>query len=292
MHAVPAGEKHRNRGPGVGADVTTPLPLVDRIARLALNVRDLDRAAGFYVDALGFGVEARRRNVAQLALGLQQVELRACPDGAAYPEPRAANDPWFQHFAIAVADMAAAYDRLCRHSPEPITRGGPQLLPPSTGSVTAYKFRDPDGHPLELSHAPGSSWSRAATSDGALFQGIDHTALAVRDLAASIAFYTDLGCSVGGRSLNQGPEQARLDGLDGAIVDIVTLLAPGAGPHIELLHYRSPMAASAGQVAAGDIAATRTVLAPRSPLAQGTDDDPSTSSRRDPDGHLLCFITS
>ena len=292
MHAAPAGEKHRNRGSGVGTGVTTPLPLVDRIARLTLIVRDLDRAVDFYGGALGFGVEARRDDRARLALGSQQVELRACPDGAAYPEPRAANDPWFQHFAIAVADMAAAYERLRRHSPEPITRGGPQLLPPSTGSVTAYKFRDPDGHPLELSHAPGSRWSHAATPGGAVLQGIDHTALAVRDLAASIAFYTGLGFSVGGRSLNQGPEQARLDGLDEAVVDIVTLLTPGAGPHIELLHYRSPAPASARQVAAGDIAATRTVLAPRSPPAQGVDDDLSTSFRRDPDGHLLRFTTS
>ena len=31
---------------------------------------------------------------------------------------------------------------------------GPQLLPPSTGSVTAFKVRDPDGHPLELSYNP------------------------------------------------------------------------------------------------------------------------------------------
>ena len=202
---------------------------VGHIAGLALNVRDLDRAVDFYVGALGFTIVASSADHARLALGSQRIELVRQPNAVSYPEPRAANDPWFQHFAIAVADMGVAYQRLLRFSPEPITRGGPQLLPPSTGSVTAYKFRDPDGHPLELSHAPGSSWSHAAAPDGTVFLGIDHTALAVDSLEASIAFYTALGFRSGARSLNQGPEQARLDGLDDAVVDIVTLLTPDAG---------------------------------------------------------------
>lgn len=260
-------------------------PAVGHIARLTLNVHDLARAVGFYVDALGFRVEDRTADRACLTLGSQRLELAAQPHAAPYPEPRAANDPWFQHFAIAVADMRAAYERLSRFSPEPITRGGPQLLPPSTGSVTAYKFRAPDGHPLELSHAPGSDWAQAAARDDAVFLGIDHIALAVRDPAAGIAFYTGLGFRLGARSLNQGPEQARLDGLDGAVVDIVTLLTPDAGPHIELLHYRSPAAAPPREIAPGDIAATTTVLTTLAPVARiGTD-------RRDPDGHLLRFTT-
>lgn len=261
-------------------------PVVGNIARLTLNVRDLDRAVGFYVGALDFTVEGGTADHASLAIGSQRIELVHRPDAASYPEPRAANDPWFQHFAIAVADMGTAYARLSRFSPEPITRGGPQLLPPGTGSVTAYKFRDPDGHPLELSHAPGSGWSRAGAADDAVFLGIDHTALAVRALEASIGFYTGLGFRLGARSLNEGPEQARLDGLDDAVVDIVTLLTPDAGPHIELLHYRSPAPAPAWDVAPGDIAATLTIVAP--PDGAG----PTDSVRRDPDGHLLRFTTS
>lgn len=260
-------------------------PTVRHIKRITLTVHDLDRAIGFYVGALGFTVEIRTADRASLALGSQRIELACRPDAASYPEPRAANDPWFQHFAIAVADMDAACERLSRFAPEPITRGGPQLLPPSTGSVTAYKFRDSDGHPLELSHAPGSDWSRLV-SDGAVFLGIDHTALAVGALEASIAFYTGLGFRLGARSLNQGPEQARLDGLDDAVVDIVTLLPPEAGPHIELLHYRSPAPAAPRGVVPGDIAATLTILA----ASDGA--QPADSLRQDPDGHLLRFTTS
>ena len=50
-----------------------------------------------------------------------------------------------------------------------------------------------------------------------------------------------LGFHVGGRSLNQGPEQDRLDGLGNCQVDVVALQpAEAATPHVELLHYRTP----------------------------------------------------
>ncbi|MDB5701450.1 MAG: glyoxalase [Sphingomonadales bacterium] len=264
-------------------------PIVSHIARLTLNVHDLDRAVGFYVGALGFTVEAMANDRACLAIGLQKIELVQQPHGQPYPVPRAANDPWFQHFAIAVADMDTAYERLSRFSPEPITLGVPQLLPPSTGSVTAYKFRDPDGHPLELSYAPGSIWFHVSASAGAVFLGIDHTALAVHSLEASIAFYTKIGFRLGARSVNQGPEQARLDGIADAVVDIVTLSTPGAGPHIELLHYQSRAPAARHDVASVDIAATQTVLAPLRVADESDGADRAIASQRDPDGHLLRF---
>ena len=253
---------------------------ITRIARLALNVRDLDRTIAFYCDALGFAVAERGADRARLAIGAQAIELVHTPDAAPYPEQTAANDPWFQHFAIPVADMAAAYAHLAGFTQVPISAGGPQLLPPNTGSVTAYKFRDPEGHPLELSFAPGSDWSRATS--GALFLGIDHTALAVRDLEASIAFYSGLGFREGGRSLNQGPEQSRLDGLGDAVVEIVNLLTPDAGPHIELLHYRYPKPVEPRVIGGSDIAATRIVLDTADLAVAGR-------CVADPDGHLLLF---
>lgn len=261
-------------------------PAVRQITRITLNVRDLQSAVTFYAGALGFVLDFAERTHALLALGAQRIELVQAPNAAAYPTPRAANDPWFQHCAIAVSDMNAAYARLSRFAFEPITRGGPQLLPPNTGSVTAYKFRDPEGHPLELSHAPQSRWSRGGTS-AALFQGIDHTALATSNLDASIVFYISLGFREGPRSLNRGPEQARLDGLEGATVDIVTLFPRDAGPHIELLHYRSPAPPAARTIAHGDVAATRTTLELHSEAAP--DHAAPRPCRADPDGHLLRF---
>ncbi len=279
-------------------DILQPTPRALRISRIGLQVSDLDAACAFYIEALGFSPAphgAPRSSARLLRLGEQEIELIA-PDapGAPYPSPRAANDPWFQHFAIAVSDMAAAYQQLTRYGAEPISYGGPQRLPPSTGSVIAYKFRDPDGHPLELSYLPGSEWLRRPRAHGP-FLGVDHTAVAVGELETSVAFYTAvLGFRLGGRSLNRGPEQDRLDGLSEAQVDIVSLETAGPGPHIELLHYRTPRPTAPRPVGASDIAATRTTVVVRSlPMggagSLGLSSEPADRGirLRDPDGHRL-----
>jgi hypothetical protein len=61
------------------------------------------------------------------------------------------DDLRFKHIAIVVADMESAYLRLraCQGWTA-ITRPAPQRLPANSGGVTASKFRDPEGHPLEL----------------------------------------------------------------------------------------------------------------------------------------------
>lgn len=262
-----------------------------KIIRFALNVGDLDQACAFYCNALGFkraGVLRPSEDRVLLQLGDQQLELRASK-GRLYPQPRAANDPWFQHFAIAVSDMASAYQQLSRHGQESISLGGPQRLPPSTGSVTAYKFRDPDGHPLELSYIPGSPWLKdSRDAHDSPFLGIDHSAVAVRDLAASVGFYTEvLGLSDTERGFNHGPEQDRLDGLADARVDIVSLQTAQAGPHIELLHYRAPdPGAAAWIIEPDDIAATRMILRVPDALTGRQ----SGRLVQDPDGHHLEIV--
>lgn len=228
---------------------TPPQSLPPAIVGVRLNVADVERATAFYT-TLGFAATGP----GQLTFGRVVLELVAAT-GAAYPEPARANDPWFQHFAIAVADIVAAAAIALAVGSAPISRGGPQLLPPNTGGVTAWKFRDPDGHPLELSLIPGSDWLRDARTDS-VFLGVDHTAIAVSDLAVSQAWYEARGFRETGRSRNEGPEQDRLDGLSGVVVDIVALALPGAGPHLELLCYRTPRPALPRRVDSGDAAAT------------------------------------
>lgn len=277
-----------------------------RIVRIGLNVADLDRAVAFYTEALGFtaGTATRRAaaGVAVLRLGAQEIELvRHDRPGEPYPAPRAANDPWFQHFAIVVADMDSAYVRLTALGTgmgyQPISKGGPQRLPPETGSVIAYKFRDPDGHPLELSFIPGSAWLGANAPNG-LFLGIDHSGLAVTDIEASIAFYARLVFVETMRLLNRGPAQDRLDGLTGAEVDIVVLEAEGGGPHLELLHYRHPKSHQPPlKVATRSINATRLIVTavaadcPEDLALVATASlvrlDADASLVPDPDGHLI-----
>jgi catechol 2,3-dioxygenase-like lactoylglutathione lyase family enzyme len=254
-----------------------------RIADLILNTADVEAATAFYIEALGFTREGGGR---RLTLGEQAIVLAPRSDARPYPRPWAANDPWFQHFAIVVSDMDAAYARLSAWrgplgGAEAISIGGPRALPASTGGVIAFKFRDPEGHPLELSLPPGdAAWAEVASRDAArVFLGIDHTALAVTDLDASLTFYRALGFHEGPRFLNQGPEQDCLDGLTGAVVDIATLFADDGGPHIELLRYRSPSPAPPRTIDPSDIAATVTRLDAERP-------DPP-AALVDPDGHRL-----
>jgi catechol 2,3-dioxygenase-like lactoylglutathione lyase family enzyme len=279
-----------------------------RIARVSLTTAELERAEAFYRDAFGFAVMARRErsgpafatltgvsggaSVVVLRLGGQEIDLvQFAEPGRPYPIVRTSNDPWFQHIAIVVSDMRVAYARLTAVGGwTPITRDGPQRLPANTGGVTAFKFRDPEGHPLELlefaAGAVPQAWRERGGNGPCL--GIDHSAIVVDDSAQSISFYGALGFAVAGGSLNRGVEQARLDDLTAPVVD-VTSLAPRATepPRIELLHYRVPPSPEPMVLRSNDVAATRLVLA-----ADGSADlgGVRAALRRDPDGHHLLLV--
>ena len=189
---------------------------VQRLARFALVTQDAARLCRFYEQAMGFCRLAAGRHSQSgtgadsitLVLGREFVELlQFHVPGRPYPDAASASDPCFQHFAIAVADIDKAYRRLCRVAGwRAISTGGPQLLPASSGGVSAFKFRDPDGHPLELLEFPeGRSPARwRARPNRELFLGIDHSAIAVSDSARSSTFYEALGLRLAARSLNSG----------------------------------------------------------------------------------------
>jgi catechol 2,3-dioxygenase-like lactoylglutathione lyase family enzyme len=231
------------------------------VERICVTVSDLDRTEAFYRDGLGFRTVARReiddpamqhlsgvRQSAQtltMQLGREQVEfVRFATPGREYPIDSRSPDLWFQHFAIVVSDMGAAYEKLRRVRFQPISEQGPETLPEEDGGVRAYKFRDPDGHPLELIYFPPGQgralWSSPPPS--AIDLGIDHTAIDVSNSAASKAFYGALlGMKVAYEVINGGPAQERLDGTFNAMVRITGLRPTSAeGPGVELLDYRSP----------------------------------------------------
>lgn len=220
---------------------------------LERHVRSLERSIDFYVRGLGFTCERHHGEHALaadviLTLGQERIALSAVENAeeviAQVPGP----DVRFQHLAIVTRDMSMAVQRLQVLAPIPITRGRPQRLPRASGGATAFKFRDPDGHPLELiEFATGQCpdrWRHRAGNDETL--GIDHAAISVSRVEQSIGFYCGLGFSVQTRQVNRGVEQGRLDGLDeleDVEVEVVALVASGPpSVHLELLAYAKPAA--------------------------------------------------
>lgn len=301
---------------------------VDSLVRIVLICRDAVRLSEFYREALGFvpvdnvlkadpdfaaviGPTAPQARSMMLRLGEQHVALvQVAPSGHPYPEGVAGYDLPFQHFAIVVSDMNAAFAALQRLPGwTAISTGGPQTLPAPSGGVTAFKFRDPEGHPLELLAFPADSrpayW---ASRPGNIWVGIDHSAISIADTAKSIAFYNRLGLVRRASSLNAGPEQRRLDGLAEARVEVTALAPPRhPTPHVELLCYSGHPDRREALCDPIDVAATQLVFAVRQEsldsLVQRNENaicgsailSPVGSSRvllRDPDGHLLCLEAS
>ena len=279
-----------------------------RVLRISRVVADLDRAEAFYRDGLGFertergpgdpalagllGIAGASSEQAVMRLGAEEVALvRFDPAGAPYPAGSRSDDLWFQHLAIVVDDMDAAFRRLQALSPQPISTRGPERLPPDNGGVIAFKFRDPDGHPLELLQFPPGQgrqvWKEHAKTAAGPCLGIDHSAMAVAATARSLRFYRRLGFRVAAHSLNDSPAQSRLDGVPGARVRVTSLRPRStAGAGLELLAYAPPgrpAPATAPNSATTDWVTLQWVGAP---LPGGRPAEVS----RDPDGHMMLLV--
>ena len=208
-----------------------------------------------------------------MTLGRSRVDLDSFErPGRAYPGDASACDMVFQHFALVTDDAQTAWGKARQAGATPISRERPVTLPESAGGVTAIKFRDPEGHPLEFLQFPRGSNSGG---NGVGVIGIDHSAISVRDVAASRRFYARHGLSEAGATVNRGPTQDALDGLEGVEVDVVPMNPLDKSPHVELLGYRHPAGSARSALAANDIAATRIVWRSN-----------GDALLRDPDGHL------
>lgn len=308
---------------------------VRAVGTIGMTVSDLDRSRAFFVDVLGFapereveihgddverlhGVFGMRARVALLRLGGERVELSQylAPQGRPIPVEARSNDRSFQHIAIVVRDMRAAYQHLRAHGVRHAS-SGPQRLPdwnPAAGGIEAFYFKDPDGHVLEvIAFPPDKGEARWQRRDQGLFLGIDHTAIVVDDSERSLAFYRDrLGLRVAGASENWGPEQERLNNVFGARLRITALRAD-EGPGVELLEYLTPRDGRdmPGDVRANDLlhwhvrmalpsldSAQATLLrGPSSLVSPGAVSLPENTlgfvrglRLRDPDGHIVELV--
>ncbi len=242
------------------------------IESIGFTSGDSEATATFFEECLGFqragealildggpyadlvGLPAARFRLQRLTIGAELLEITEVLDpgpgarpGRPIPADSRSNDRWFQHSCLVVNSMEAALAAL-----QPAFAAGriqsissaPQRLPDwntDAGGIVAYKFRDPEGHPLELLQFPPDKGEARwhVTAPGPLL-GIDHSAIGIADTAASCRFYRELlGLSAGGDGVNSGPEQDGLDGLQGTRVHITGHRCPtGAG--VECLDYREP----------------------------------------------------
>ena len=234
---------------------------VQKIRAIALTVTDADRSQDFYTKALSFefvsditvegqnysdleGVDGAKIRIVTLQLGDELIELMQYLKIEEKPIPKdsQSNDLWFQHLAIAVSDIDRACEHLRRFPIHP-TSTAPQTIPPENqeaAGVRAFKFKDIDGHNLELIWFPEDKGQEKWHQKGdRCFSGIDHSAIAISNTEQSLHFYRDLlGMQVNGGSLNQGETQVRLDNLPFAKVKITALRPVQGGLGIELLDYQ------------------------------------------------------
>ena len=283
---------------------------VSRLLCVRLCCAHAEPLADFYESALGFrqmavehfsgawtqerfGTGGRVLRIT-LELGAQTIALLQFVDrpGRPYPAGSDASDRVFQHFAIVVADMAAAMMQLSQTPGwTSITRDGPQRLPASSGGVTAFKFRDPEGHPLELLAFPPDDtpahWQHQ--QDRGPFLGIDHSAISVANSERSVAFYESLGLKLSQQSVNDDPAQARLDHLDQPVVEVRAMEPAQATPHVELLCYRNTDMGSRLDLLANDVAATCLVFGPDGASSRHDARIAGVHDFVDPDGHRLAI---
>jgi catechol 2,3-dioxygenase-like lactoylglutathione lyase family enzyme len=236
--------------------------LVKSVDAVEMTVSDTDRSVEFFSKVLSFekvsdievvgseydrlqGLFGVRMRIVRMRLGDDIIELTEylAPKGRPIPADSRSNDQWFQHIAIVVSDMDKAYQQLRAHKVQH-TSTGPQRIPDwnkAAAGIKAFYFKAPDGHNLELIYFPPSKGNpKWQQTNGRLFLGIDHTAIAVSDTDRSLQFYRDiLGMKLAGESENHGTEQENLNQVFGSRVRISGLRAQ-SGPGVEFLEYLTP----------------------------------------------------
>jgi catechol 2,3-dioxygenase-like lactoylglutathione lyase family enzyme len=230
---------------------------IQAVQAIGLTVSEANRATDFFTGAFDFevvsdavvsgdeasylyGVPKAQVRVVSLQLGQETIRLMQFlgdTQHKAVPADSKSNDLWFQHFAIIVSDMDKAYAQLQKFSFSPISPE-PQTLP---NDIRAFKFRDTDGHALELLQFPPGLGPDYWQAKDRLFLGIDHSAISIASTERSLALYRDvLGLTHQGSFTNIGIKQETMDNLFSAKV-IVTSLTPASGRlGVEFLDYLTP----------------------------------------------------
>src|SRR5688572_1045736 len=216
---------------------------VQKVDAIGITVAKMERSVKFYSEVLGFrkisdeeiwGEEYEKLNnlfglrmrVVRMKLGDETIDLidYLTSGGRSIPEDAKSNDLTFQHMAIVVSDMEAAYNHLRKYMVMHVSTA-PQTIPASNtaaAGIKAFYFHDPDMHNLELIYFPkGKGNPKWQGRNKNLFLGIDHTAIGISNTDNSLKFYEGLlGIMRKGDSWNMGMEQAHLNFVQGASLHI------------------------------------------------------------------------
>ena len=245
-----------------------------RLLAIAQPCSDLQSQTSWYCDRLGFKEESRdnlegawigqlfgcsadlwiSRSILSLGcerLQLWQWESKSGVDSSTQlmrptPADSRSNDRWFQHICMVTRNLGDCFSGPLQSNTTMISKAV-QTLPEwnqGAAGIQAVKFMDPQGHPLELLEFPadkGNPRWHTLQSGSSQPMGIDHTAIGISDTPTSLRFYRDLlGLRLIGGSVNHGPEQDGLDGLDQTMVEISSLRPVGGEMGIEFLNYQQP----------------------------------------------------
>ncbi len=235
---------------------------VTGVSTICITVKELSASLKFYKGVLQFehlgtedfygenqehlfGKFGIHYKIAHLKLGDEYVDLidYLTSGGRGIAATQHSNDLAFQHIAIVVKDMDAAYEILQKNNVEFVSTV-PQTIPltnKAAAGIRAFYFHDNDNHNLELIYFPEgkgkAKWQRPADK---IFLGIDHTAIGVSSTSGSLQFWVNhLSLEKKGESHNIGTEQAHLNFMENAELQI-TGLAAAEGPGVEFLQYLKP----------------------------------------------------
>jgi catechol 2,3-dioxygenase-like lactoylglutathione lyase family enzyme len=235
---------------------------ITKVGAICITVKSLAPSLKFYTEVLQFkhiGTEdfhgenyeqlfakfGIHYKIAHLQLGDEYVDLidYLTGGGRSIAETQQSNDLAFQHIAIVVRDMEAAFKTLQKHNVEFVSTV-PQTIPLSNkaaAGIKAFYFHDIDNHNLELIYFPkGKGKTKWQTPTKNIFLGIDHTAIGISNTNNSLQYWgNNLSLEKKGESHNTGTEQAHLNFVKNAELHI-TGLAAAEGPGVEFLEYVKP----------------------------------------------------
>lgn len=285
-----------------------------KITSLLYPVKNIEKSTQFFVENLGFeaigafGLSAsfQEENIVKsqaLQLGNEVIVLiQFEKNGNKIPLDSKSNDGWFQHLALVTEDVDETYKELSKKRIQHVSTF-PQTLPEKlthAAGVKAFYFQDEDRHPLELiSFPPDKIKDKWKVEKDALLQGIDHTAIVVKDSDVSVKFYTELlGFELKDQNENYGTEQEHLNQLFGARLRI-SALSLGEGIDLELLEYIAPPGGRAypENTRLNDIWAIQTVIQTTKNLdrfirvkefgGKVLNEERNRILIQDPDGHII-----